>query len=60
MEKKDDGENWKDIIKKGLENLKIKESGIKGLIISEDSSSQPNAFDEKAAIDRLNQHVDVP
>lgn len=38
--KKDDGESRKNIIKKGLENLKIKESGIKGLVIAEDGSKQ--------------------
>ena len=38
--------------------MKIRETGIKGILPSEEKAS--NQFDEKAAMDKLSEHVEAP
>lgn len=50
--KEETGENRKEIIKKGLENLKLKESGMKVPLVSEESKGG-QVYSEQDALEKL-------
>lgn len=52
-EQKETGENRKEIIKKGLENLKIKESNMKIPLVDDQKSFGSSSFSEKDALEQL-------